>query len=313
MTCLFSSLAFVAVLTVAGPSARGQDVEESPDIGSNVQEQPRTLFDWRVPAWELEPESEEPATDEIATDRPDFTEASSTVGLGRVQLEVGYTFVRDREGGERLRAHSYPEALLRIGLFAEWFELRLAQNLLEERTIAPDGDTSIIGADDLYVGFKLALTEQKAFMPEMALVVQATLPTAKDPITAHQIQPGFNWLYGWDVIPGRLAVAGSTQFNQRASVLLLPDTDSRFEHAFSELAQSFTINYGLTDQLGGYTEWFMIAPHRSLDPHARTEHYFNGGFTYKVFPNLQLDVRAGIGLNRQAADFFCGSGFGARW
>src|SRR4051812_40814645 len=37
-----------------------------------------------------EPQEEEP----LASDRPDFTEASSTVGKGRVQLEAGYTFVR---------------------------------------------------------------------------------------------------------------------------------------------------------------------------------------------------------------------------
>ena len=42
-------------------------------------------------------EDEEPeGPDQIATDRPDFTEASSTVGRGRVQLESGYTFFTDR-------------------------------------------------------------------------------------------------------------------------------------------------------------------------------------------------------------------------
>ncbi|MBY0513076.1 MAG: transporter, partial [Gemmataceae bacterium] len=56
--------------------------------------------------------SEEP----LASDRPDFTEASSTVGKGRVQLEGGYTFTRDHSGEVATTSHSYPEALLRIGM-----------------------------------------------------------------------------------------------------------------------------------------------------------------------------------------------------
>ncbi|MGL6094257.1 MAG: transporter, partial [Fimbriiglobus sp.] len=108
--------------------------------------------------------AEEP--DEIVTDRPDFTEASSTVGKGRVQLEAGYTFTRDRTNGERFSSHSYPETLLRVGVFADWFEFRLGQNFGTEGTTLPDGTRSRAGgADDLYLGVKLGLTEQKAWHP----------------------------------------------------------------------------------------------------------------------------------------------------
>src|SRR5262245_22982885 len=72
--------------------------------------------------------ADRPGEDAIATDRPDFTEASSTVGKGRIQLEAGYTFIRDRAAGVTTTNHSYPEALLRIGAFAEWLEFRIGQN-----------------------------------------------------------------------------------------------------------------------------------------------------------------------------------------
>lgn len=42
-------------------------------------------------------------------------------------------------------------------------------------------------------------------------------------------------------------------------------------------------------------------------------HYFNGGFTYRVTPNFQLDIRAGLGLSRAADDFFTGTGFAVRY
>ena len=50
----------------------------------------------------------------------------------------------------------------------------------------------------------------------------------------------------------------------------------------------------------------MLAP--SGADSARTEHYFDGGFTYRVSNNLQLDVRGGVGLNEAAADYFTGAG-----
>ncbi len=83
------------------------------------------------------PEPEKP--DSIVTDRPDFTEASSTVGKGRIQLEAGYTFIRDRSGGVTTTSHSYPEALFRIGALADWLEFRLGQNFGNTRTGAPLG------------------------------------------------------------------------------------------------------------------------------------------------------------------------------
>ena len=68
--------------------------------------------------------------DPIVTDRPDFTEASSVVGLGVVQLEVGYTYTFDDEGPGSTKANSYPEPLLRYGIFRDWLELRVGWNYI---------------------------------------------------------------------------------------------------------------------------------------------------------------------------------------
>ena len=56
------------------------------------------------------PSEETPEPDVIATDRPDFTEASSTVGKGRIQLEAGYTYLHDRSGGHEGVGHLRPGA-----------------------------------------------------------------------------------------------------------------------------------------------------------------------------------------------------------
>jgi hypothetical protein len=67
----------------------------------------------------------------------------------------------------------------------------------------------------------------------------------------------------------------------------------------------------LCDQVGAYTEWFAIIPH-SADT-AATEQYFDGGFTVLVGNDVQWDIRAGVGLNDAADDYFVGSGLSIRF
>lgn len=252
------------------------------------------------PSEEDEPDEPKP----IETDRPDFTEASSTVGRGRIQLEAGYTFIRDRSDGTTTKSHSYPEALLRIGMFADWFELRLGQNFSNTRTPVVGFVDTLSGGEDLYLGIKLALTEQNKYLPETALIVQSLIPTGHPDLTANQMLPGMNYLFGWDIIDDCLSAGGSFQANR---------TIDDVGHYYVEVAQSFTLGYSLTKKLGAYTEWFAFYPCGALAPDVGPQHYFDGGFTYKVTDNLQLDIRAGVGLNRRAEDFFAGSGFAVRY
>jgi hypothetical protein len=239
-----------------------------------------------------------PGYDEpLASDRPDFTEASVTVGRGVAQVEMGYTYFTDDEGGVERREHSYPEMLWRIGMFAEWFEFRIAYSHASGSSqVGQLPIENFSGGEDLYLGVKLGLTPQEGILPEMALVLQTTVPTGHGDVTAGITQPGFNWLYGWEV-NDFIGIGGSTQMNRAVDDL---------DEVYLEFAQSFTINYALAEQLGAFTEWFVLVP--SGSEVARTEHYLDGGFVYRVTNNLQLDVRAGIGLSQAAFDFFGGTG-----
>lgn len=232
----------------------------------------------------------------LESDRPDFTEASTTVGLRRVQIEMGYTYIRDSNNGTQSSAHSFPETLLRIGMFAEWFEARVAWNYGIHLNHSGIISNIFTGGDDLYLGAKIALTEQDGWKPEMAIVPQMNVPTGHEEFTDHEVTPGVNWLYGWDVTEV-VAVGASTQVNRAQ------DDAGVF---YAEFAQSLTINYTLTQKLGGYTEWFAFFPAGSVVE--LPQHYFDGGFTYHVHNNLQFDIRAGVGLNDPADNFFAGIG-----
>jgi Putative MetA-pathway of phenol degradation len=243
-----------------------------------------------------------PLSEPLITDRPDFTESPTTVGRGVLQLEAGYTFTYDETPQGHVSEHSFPETLLRAGMIADWFELRIGWNWGESaETVFGAGDESLSGAEDLYVGIKLALTPQEYYLPETGLIVQMNVPSGSSAFTAGEVLPGVNYLYGWDVTDA-FSIGGSSQANRA-----LDDNGNDY---YVEFAQSVTTGYGLTDTIGSYAEWYMFAPCGAET--ARNQQYFNGGFTYLIKDNFQWDIRAGVGLNEAADDFFTGTGFAVR-
>ncbi len=277
------------------------DAEPFPTIAdsSNGATSRLTLFRWNSDALETggPPNWDEP----LATDRPDFTEASCTVGRGRSQLEMGYTYFRDETATVRSSGHSVPEMLLRVGVAADWLEFRIAGNYGRETASTPFGSATAQGFEDLYLGTKIGLTLQQGFLPEMAIVPQMTIPIGSN-ISSNRVLPGINWLYGWEV-NDFISTAGSSQLNFAVD----PVTESEF----TEFAQSWTIGYTLTDRLGGYTEWFVLVP-AGADT-ARTEHYLNAGLTLRISNNVQLDIRTGKGIGSAAVDLFAGGGAAVRF
>ena len=135
----------------------------------------------------------------------------------------------------------------------------------------------------------------------MAIIPQMTVPTGSSAFTNDEVLPGVNWVYSWE-ISERIATAGSTQFNR--------GKDDSGE-SYTEWAQSWTVAASLTDRWGTYAEWFALFPHSSLE--RKPQHFLNSGFTFLICDDVQWDIRAGVGLNDAADDFFAGSGFSIRF
>jgi hypothetical protein len=259
----------------------------------------RTLFRWNNDAI---PEGGPPGWDApLASDRPDFTEASSTVGRGVRQLEMGYTYFADDDGGHDVAAQSYPEMLLRVGVLADWLELRVAWTFATQTQVLSGTGGNAHGSEDLYVGLKLGLTPQQGWLPEMALMPQMTVPVG-GVFTAGRVLPGVNWLYGWDLTE-QWSLGGSTQYNL--------SVDEFTNRIHGEFAQSMTVGRSLTESLSCYGEWFMLTPAGAETE--GTEHYLDGGFTYRWSNNLQFDIRAGVGLSAASTNSFTGVGVVSRF
>ncbi|MDE0865894.1 MAG: transporter [Rubripirellula sp.] len=232
----------------------------------------------------------------LVTDRPDFTEATSTVGLGVTQFELGYTYVRNDDTGTD--QHSSPELLIRRGIWKDWLELRIAYTGL---AIA-DPIEDITGSDDLYLGFKIGLTPQCGCLPEMSIMPQMLVPTGSSALTNGEVLPGVNWLWGWD-LNERWTFTGNTQVNRAV--------DDSQPDAFTIWTQSLALSTTLTDRLGVYGEWFGYAAEEGVQ--GLDEQYLSGGLTVLFGNNVQWDFRGGVGLNDDSDDYFFGTGLSLRF
>ncbi len=238
----------------------------------------------------------------LVSDRPDFTESSVTVGRGVAQLEMGYTFTQDEFGGVTTRTHTFPEALLRTGILAEWLELRTEWSGAVERSDFGNVANTEVGSEDLTVGVKIALTPQEAILPETAIILQMSLPTGAAAFTSHEVLPSVDYLYSWE-IHDDWSVSASTELGLA--------TDDVTSDIYSQFSQSISLGHEWSKRIHSFCEWYVLAP-VSADTN-RPENYLDGGFSALISNDAQWDIRAGVGLNSAADNFFAGTGLSIRY
>lgn len=268
--------------------------------GSQCSGQDESLFRWcgGDPIWES------PAVEyeRLTSDRPHISEATSTVGLGRIQLETGYTLARDSAGGDRFRSYSYPEPLLRIGVLREWLEFRIATNYLNQ--VESDSNSAIRsrGFDDMYLGAKVALVKQSGVLPDLTIFPQMRVPTGASSLTGGRVLPGVNIAYSW-ALSRRVELECNTVFSSKVED----------QKGYADVLQTANFEFDLGPRCIYFTEFYCFQP-MSTRPNLETQAYFHTGTQYFLRPELQLDVHAAVGLNA-AADNLSNTGCGlcVRW
>ncbi len=252
-----------------------------------------SLFSWGAPPrFQL--------SGEMVTDRPDFTESPATVGPGVVQWETGVTVRFRRLGpGEHLHRWDWGESLLRLGLGPPWLEGRLALPLAGQVRHGGFGRRRQQGWEDATVGFKLALAQQQHAWPQLAAVVQTTLPSGNRAFSARAWQPGMMLIAGWE-LDSRWSTAASAQLH------FLRGEEDRL---LLQTALSWTLSRQITTGWAAYAEWFSLL---HSGPGAGNEHFLNAGLTWLLSPDCQWDIRFGRGLHR-GEEWFAGTGLSFRW
>ena len=235
--------------------------------------------------------------DSISTDRPGQSNSPSVVAPGTVQLEGGFTFERETDGGDpNTNTLTVPGGLLRVGVLS-FLEARVLADgfVYEERS----GDNNRSSGSDLTLGGRARLFDQKGFRPATALDFNLSLPTGSDAVTSDGVDPSGIIIFRW-VLDEQFALLTNVGL---ASTSLGKD-DSR--RAF-QVTPTLSLTSSITERVGAFVEYYAAFTDEGIDD----EHAMDGGFTWLVSDDLQLDISAGAGLNHAAPDFFVS--VGAAW
>ena len=309
--CRLVATAFILAIAAAANICRAENsasTENSPNCDRSsapcCDSLLHRLLTWPEPQQKADDDNGGPPKEEpLESDRPDFTDSPKTVGRGRLQIESGYQFTRGIEGDLTDNAHDLPELLVRYGV-AERLELRVAWDpgfVFDRHLDVNSGQfVSDNGGTDIELGFKYALTKQDHWRPESGVIVMISAPVGAAAQTSGQVDTLVNYLYSWQL---------NKKFSLGCSSGCLWTAESS-DH-FTRLSQSASLDYDLTEKLHIYNEAYGLF---RIDFHEdRPQYYYDGGVTYLVTPNFQLDWRAGVGLNTVSDRFFTGCGFSVRW
>ncbi len=259
----------------------------------------------------------------IATDRPDFTDATYSVGRGVTVLETGYSYrtATDLQTGQREINRQLPELLLRYGITDE-LEIRARWDgyVMSDMTDGPNDFTGhVFGDTDLYFSVKYEILQQDDWRPMITAVTGLSVPTGSPELTANAVQPYLNLVGGWGLRRWvYLKVSANAEYRRTGALVLQGVAGqpiapiimgSRDSQAI--FSSSVSLQFQVSKRWGGYTEWFGFTQLASADN--RGSNYFNYGACYYVTPNIQLDLYRGVRLSQRIDESFIGAGFSTRW
>ena len=231
----------------------------------------------------------------LVTDRPDATEASSTVGKGVLQFETGGLYESFKTNNIKNESYTYNTMLIRYGLLDN-LELRLGWDFVEGVTTVNGNklDNVTSGLSPLLLGLKLDIAEENGAMPEIALI--------------GHVFPVFS--AGQDYRPETTGVdfrlSLSHTLNEKSS--LGYNIGAQWSDDSSEAAGIYTLAYGysISDKWGMYAEVYGDLPEDSS-----ANHFWDAGFTYLASNDLQFDAYLGTSIT-DGQDLLVGMGLSYR-
>ncbi len=217
----------------------------------------------------------------VLPDRPGFSDMPNVLPSGAVQLESGFT--DDRAAG--VKYQTVGEALLRLGI-GRGVELRMFGNSYAMRT--GGGAPAARGMEDATVGAKFRLVEvpdsAHGLIPSLALLVSSSVPTGAAGLTAGVAQPEAHFAANW-------TTSGPFSFAANAGVAKAFDGAAWSNQGSAVASTSFDINEHLSLFAEGMRMLTLSGPSESAT-------YVDGGVTFLLGEQIQLDAHIGHGISR---------------
>jgi hypothetical protein len=224
----------------------------------------------------------------INTDRPTSGASPLLVPRGSFQVETGFMYSSEVSDYFTKDEVNVLGTLLRYGIFDN-FEIRLWGSFsdIDYRNTDFNTDSTVSGFGNVSVGLKVHIVEEKGLMPEMAIVAEMFL--------RHIGPEGLHPTYSYPVSK----IAASHTLSNKFALVYNLGFAYNGEDADGFFIYSAALNYSIAPKLTVFVE-----PYGNFDANDFPNHYVDGGLTYIVRNNMQLDISAGMSIgdnvNRQS-------------
>lgn len=230
------------------------------------------------------------AQETIDTDRPDQTESPFTVPARYFQLEAGFN--RENIHGKDYSL-IYPTLLLKYGMKKMEFRLE-TQWHSDYHQLTPEPEWTT-GIDPLELGFKLALWEEKGWLPKTSLIGGIGIPgLASKAFHADYIAPAFRF-----TMQNSIAKHVTLSYNLGAEW----DGYSKRPDWIYTVATGFDIG----ERWYTYLEAFGF-----LRQDIHPQHNLDAGLAYFISNNVKVDVSGGFGISKDSPKNYMAIGFSFR-
>ena len=225
----------------------------------------------------------------IDTDRPDQTETPVVTPKKWIQLEMGLNVQQNNKTSTEFLL---PTLLSKYGL-AKKIELRLITTL--NRFSTGNGNYTT-GLEPVELGTKIALTEEKKWMPKTSLLFHVAIPIlASKKLKADKLVPNF-----------RL----SMQHTLSGTVGLGYNLGAEW-NGFSNKAiwaYTFAPGFNLTEHWYSYIEAFGF-----IAKDEPAQHNIDGGIAYYINPDTKIDISSGFGISKTSPNWYFAMGASIRF
>jgi hypothetical protein len=234
----------------------------------------------------------------IITDRPTDSTSPALVPRRTFQLEGGYKFSHIGNDSGSIDAQVLPDLLARYGINKR-FEARL---VAAGWTFESGADDKATGFNDVGLGAKIALADERGLRPQMALLVDVSLPVGHSDHTNDYVLPKVLFL-GSNSLSDRLGLT----YNVGPSLVTIEsngDSDTTVDLNYA-VAMSGSVGgpFSLFGELYGAFTFGSNRQHR---------HNFQAGTTILLSRLFQIDIRGGVGLVNNEPDWLVGAGLAFR-
>lgn len=234
----------------------------------------------------------------MVTDRPTDSASPVLVPKRMLQFEAGYKFTRlDSEPGPS-DTHTLPELLTRYGINKR-IELRLtgAGWTFENAT---QGDVD--GFNDIVLGTKIALADERGRRPQMGLLVDVSVPVGSSDLTSEYANPEV-LLLASHTLTERLGLT----YNVGPEFVTMKSEGDRQTDVYLQYAVALS---GVVR--GPFSLFGEVYGTFAMNGERPDRHAFQVGTTVLLSSNFQIDLRGGLGQNDDDPYWLTGLGLAVR-